>query len=527
MTHAAELRRQLDEACHRKDWPRTQAIASQLLSIVPGDADVHLAAGTANLEMRRMQSALHHLQRATTLAPGRADAVLQWARALALAKQPGEAKEAADRVRLMSPDAAMLAMLGAIYADAGAYDDALSAYRDAAQQAPDQASYQYNLAAAWISVGNVDEAEKAIEACLALDPRFARAHLTLAHLRKQRPGNNHVAQLEQWLAGGSFDDAGHVCLHMALAKELDDLGHYAASFNHLSRGKAIASRGVRYDASRDEMLCAALARAFPETPSLQHAGSTSEEPIFVFGLPRTGTTLVERILASHPDVHGAGELLNFGMALRRHWGQRPPLWEDAAIAAHATQVNWRDVGETYVASTRPQTGHTARFVDKFPFNFLYAGFIACAMPHAKLVCLRRHPMDSCLGNFRQLFAEKLPYYDYSFDLLDTGRYYVQFDRLMAHWQRVFPGRILELSYEALVTDPTTAISELLAFCGLPWNDACLRSEALPTAVATASALQVREPIHARAVGQWHRYEEQLRDLRDLLAQAGVSIDKHA
>ena len=525
MTSAASLRPQLAEAMSRRDWARVRSIATQLLSHVPDQADVHFAAGLASLELRAMGAALQHLEIAARLAPDRVEAMVQLARALAAAKRPGEACVAADRAASLAPDAAAMAALGAIYSEAGAHDKALAMYVQAAERSPKHAAYRYNEATAWVTLGDAASAGRAIEACLRIDPSFARAHLMLAHLRRQTVEENHVPRLERLLAELAPHDTSRMALHMALAKEYDDLEQSESSFRHLSAGKALGSREVRYDSKRDEALFAGLARAFPRPPRDLSEGAASQEPIFVFGMPRSGTTLVERILASHPDVHDAGELLNFGMALRRHWGNRPPIWEDPEIAAHAASLDWRAVGETYVASTRPATGHTRRFVDKFPFNFLYAGFIASALPQAKLVCLRRHPMDSCLGNFRQLFAEKLPYYDYSFDLLDTGRYYVQFDRLMAHWRQVFPGRILELDYEALVTEPQTTIRSLLAFCDLPWHEGCLSPEVLPGAVATASALQVREPIHARSVGQWRRYEAQLGELRELLLAAGIDLDR--
>ncbi|MEO7198993.1 MAG: sulfotransferase, partial [Dokdonella sp.] len=185
--------------------------------------------------------------------------------------------------------------------------------------------------------------------------------------------------------------------------------------------------------------------------------------------------------------------------------------------------DWRKLGETYLTSTRPGTGKKPRFIDKLPHNFLYAGYIAKALPKAKIICLRRNPMDTCLSNFRQLFAPKTPFFDYSFDLLDTGRYYVLFDRLMAHWQRVLPGRILELDYEELVDSQETCSRRLLQHCELPWHDACLQFERNPSPVATASAVQVRAPIYRSSMQRWRHYEAQLTDLRALLRNAGIAL----
>jgi hypothetical protein len=238
-------------------------------------------------------------------------------------------------------------------------------------------------------------------------------------------------------------------------------------------------------------------------------------------MPRTGTTLVDRILSSHPDVHSAGELRNFLVALQRNTGASPAFVFDPSFADAVRKMDWKKLGGDYVASTRPGTGHTRRFVDKLPHNFLYAGFIARAVPNAKIVCLRRDPVDTCLSNFKQLFALDSPYFDYSFDLMDTGRYYLMFDRLMAHWQRVMPGRIFELRYEDLVDDQRGSTARLLDYCGLDWNEACLHFETNQAPVATASAVQVRTPMNRDSIGRWKRYRTQLSGLLELLEGAGA------
>jgi len=238
-------------------------------------------------------------------------------------------------------------------------------------------------------------------------------------------------------------------------------------------------------------------------------------------MPRSGTTLVERIISSHPDVHAAGELQNFALALKRTSGSRTPYLIDIDTVTRTQDVDWRQLGEDYLTSTRPDTGRTPHFIDKLPHNFLYVGAIANALPHAKIICLRRDPMDTCLSNFRQLFALGSPYHAYSFDLLNTGRYYILFDRLMAHWKQAFPGRILEVDYETLVDKQEASSRQLLKFCDLPWNDACLTFENNQAPASTASAAQVREPIYRSAVKRWKQYEAQLADLRELLHNAGI------
>ena len=339
-------------------------------------------------------------------------------------------------------------------------------------------------------------------------------------MRKATSEHNHEARLQGLLARAG-DAASRMYLNLALAKELEDIGDYPRAFGHLTAGKAAGGEGRGYRSERDARLFAAIEDATRSMPAV--AGSASEEAIFVIGMPRSGTTLVDRILSSHPHVHSAGELQNFGVVLKRASGSRTPELIDIDTVQRTNALDWRKLGDAYIASTRPATSAKPRFVDKLPHNFLYAGFIARALPNARIVCLRRNPMDTCLGNFRQLFAQSTPYYDYSFDLLDTGRYYLVFDRLMRHWRDTMPGRILELDYESLVDDQEGSTRRLLAHCGLDWDDACMRFNDNAAPVATASAVQVRQPLHRDALQRWKRYEPQLAGLRDLLERGGIHI----
>jgi hypothetical protein len=191
------------------------------------------------------------------------------------------------------------------------------------------------------------------------------------------------------------------------------------------------------------------------------------------------------------------------------------------VAVDTARLDWRRLGDDYIASTRAFTGALPRFTDKLPHNFLYLGYIASALPEAKLICVRRHPLDTCLSNYRQLFAPESPYFDYSYDLLDIGHYYILFDRLMAHWKAAFPDRILEVRYEALVTEQERNSRAIIAHCGLQWDDACLAFEKNATPVSTASAVQVRAPMYTSALGRWRRHESRLGPLRAMLEDAGI------
>jgi hypothetical protein len=360
------------------------------------------------------------------------------------------------------------------------------------------------------------------------DPHFWRAHSALAATRRQTPERNHLARLERLLKAGPLDPDAELHLRHALARELEDLGRGDEAFAHLLAGNARKHAATGYRFERDKSLFDAVMRLFPEAlPAPARADLTGDEitraPIFVVGMPRTGTTLVERILSSHSQVASAGESQNFGVLLKRACRTPSPQVLDEATLAQSLRVDLQVLGREYVERTRPPGRAQPRFVDKMPLNFFYLGHIARALPAASIIVVRRHPVDTGLSNFRQLFATGLSYYEYARDLRDIGRYYVQFDRLVTHWQATLPGRVHEVRYEALVADQRAETGRLLAHCRLLWEEACLQFERNEHAVATASAVQVRQPLYASSVGRWRRFERQLQPLIDELLAAGVPV----
>jgi hypothetical protein len=237
-------------------------------------------------------------------------------------------------------------------------------------------------------------------------------------------------------------------------------------------------------------------------------------------MPRTGTTLVERILSSHSQVFSAGELTNFGLELKRAARTPSNRVLDAETLDAAARCAPAALGAAYVDSTRPRTGRTP-FIDKMPLNFFYAPLIARALPNAKVVCLRRNPLDTCLSNYRQLFATSFSYYNYAYDLLDTGRYFAAFDAFIARWRATRPQNFLEVHYEHVVDHTEREARRLLDFCELPWEPRCLAFQENVAPVATASSAQVRRPIYRSAVERWRHYERELEPLRALLTEASV------
>ena len=524
MTDPARIYAQATTAFNQGNFRQALELSTSLLPQAVNHAELHHMAGMAALELQAMPQALEYLQRAVNLSPRRADYATQFARALSMVNLSADAVKVAEHALAQSPlDAQALDTLGVVFTRANAHERATTLYERAVALMPSHPSYHHSYAKALVFMNRMDDAERELEACIRLAPSLWSAHLSLSQLRRQQPDHNHLQRLLALLPQGATNLTAQMNLHLALAKEYEDLADYPKAFEHLSAGKLAGKAMSQYTFAQDEALFAAVSRAAPR-PAPPTAGCATDEPIFVIGMPRSGTTLVERILSSHPDVHAAGELRNFPLALKRASGSRTPRPVDPDTIERARDLDWRKLGEDYLNSTRPDTGLTPRFIDKLPHNFLHVGAIANALPKAKIICLRRNPMDTCLGNFRQLFHLASPYHGYANDLLDIGRYYVLFDRLMAHWQQAFPGRILEVGYESLVESQASHTRELLAFCNLPWHDACLHFENNEAPATTASAVQVREPFYRSGLQRWKLYAPQLGELRRLLGDAGIKLD---
>ena len=502
-----------------------RAACTRLLELAPRHADAHFLLGIAHASAARYREALGWLDRAVALAPERADYRAQQARCLVTLHRYVEALDAAERAWALGPrDALTLDTVGVVLSRTGAHHRAADVFRRAVALCPDRADFHYNLGTALRIVGDLAGAEQAFERAVSLEPRLYNAHSVLAELRTQTPERNHLDRLSALLAAVGDDVDGELHLRHALAKELEDLGDHRAAFAHLAAGKAKKRATLDYSFDTDRALFESVhAVCTDELLACGGEGYPSEEPIFVVGLPRSGTTLVERILSSHSEVQSAGELPSFGLCLKRAAGTRSPRTLDPETIAAAANADFAMLGRRYIESTRAITGRKPRFVDKMPINFFLVGFIAAALPKARIVCVRRGALDTCVAIYRRLLAPDYVYYRYAYNLSDIGRYYVCFDALMRHWRRLLPDRFHEVRYEALIADPRGEAGRLLEHVGLEWEEACLEPERNLAPVATASAVQVREPLNTAGIGRWRRYAAEIEPLRVELERAGVPL----
>ena len=405
----------------------------------------------------------------------------------------------------------------------GQREEAVAYFQKAAALEPDEAKHHYNIGSAQRTLGDFESAEENFDKAIRLDPTNYESYKVRSDLRTQTPADNHVESLKLLLGSGIDEKQGKVHICYALAKELEDLGDAERSFHYLKMGSDIRRRYMQYNVQRDLDTFESLQKTFDaDLFKSANESDRNAEAIFILGLPRTGTTLVERILSSHSDVFAAGELNNFALQMTNLAGAKgsnEKMDRDEMIAVSA-ELNFKKLGEAYIKSTRPFTGHTARFIDKMPLNYLYVGLIHLALPNSKIIRLQRGPMDTCYAIYKQLFYGAYPF---SYDLEELGRFYVAYHQSMEHWQSVLPGVIHTVNYEKLVGDIERESRQLLEFCDLDWQPQCLKFHESKEASTTASTVQVRQAVYQSSVGKWRNYEKQLQPIVNILDEAGISI----
>jgi len=369
-------------------------------------------------------------------------------------------------------------------------------------------SFLYNYAVSSKFSGEFEQAKNALWQVLDSDPTYFKAHFALSELTKGDEVRRHLTQLKQKLDSGAENLEARLHLSHSLARELEKKRDYTQSFDVLTQAKQEKQRHLPYDESADMQLFDYLQAAFtsnahisPLSPSAQ----SSTRPIFVVGMPRSGTTLVERILSSHQHVSSGGELQDFSTLLKQMSGSESLNVLDVNTLKKAESIDYNELAQAYLARTQ-HIGNSTHFVDKLPFTFFYLPYIRRAFPNAKIICLQRNPMDTCVGNFRQLFSIHNPHYHYSHSLLSCASFYRQCMNWVEHWHEIDGDNFMLLSYEALVSDPTRHIADLLAFCDLSWDENCLHMQGNTAPVSTASKMQVKMPINQHSIGRWQHYK---------------------
>lgn len=522
-TTAADTKaRQIWELLESGEVKQATILCQQLHRSFPDYAEGwHVASHVAE-RARLPGKSLEFIQRAVQLNPDNCGYSMQHAAVLHRIGRFTEGSRIAQQLIGREQDsAAAYNLLGSTLARFDFHEEALEAIEKAIALDNSRADYQFNRAAELRFLGRLADAEAACDRCIEINPRHYEAYLLRSDLRVQDRANNHVEQLKVQVTLAADEWRGQAQLCFALAKELEDLDDYEESFRYRSRGADLRRKHMVYDPENDLGAIESILQVFDEeTFATIESACNSSSPVFIIGLPRTGTTLLERILGSHSQVHSAGELNNFAQGLVGLVKQEFGVAETrASFVQQSAEIDYTKLGQTYIDSTSSVSGDTPHFIDKLPLNYLYSGLIHLALPQAKLIHVRRHPMAACYAIFKQLFQDAYPF---SYSLSELGHYYVAYYQLMQHWRQLIPDTaLIEVGYEEMVTDTESEVRRVLGFCGLEWEDQCLDFHAQKSASTTASAAQVRQPVHTRSVCQWRNYEKQLQPLKDILIQGGV------
>lgn len=484
----------------------------------PNSAEAYNTLGYIMQSLARLDEAASAYRRAITIKPDYATAYNNLGNCLLACKR---FEEAVGQYRLAIAKKADFAeayknLSGALMA-LDRYDEAITCSDKALAIEPGLAGAQFNKGVALETIGRLAEARSSFEMAVKLAPRSGRFHKSLAEIKRYQAGDVHLSEMEALARElNSLPEEEQMCLHFALGKAMMDVGQHERAFRHLLDGNALKRGQVYYDERESLALLDQIRSVFTSELMRSRAGEgdTSQLPIFVLGMPRSGTTLVEQILASHPNVYGAGERPDFENAMTSVCASKGKDVTFPDGICTLTAENLRDLGSSYLSTMASTAPDAARITDKLPSNFRFIGLIHLTLSNARIIHVRRDPIDTCISCFTKLFSGELLY---TYNLEELGRYYRAYNKLMSHWRKVLPeGAMLEVDYEAVVADVEGQARRLVAYCGLDWHDRCRDFHRTKRPIRTASSTQVRQPIYSSSVGRWRPYRHLLRPLLEIM-----------
>ena len=515
MRMSPDFQRCLQEADRllRQHQPQAaEAVCTKLLTEAPKHREALLIAGRARQMQNDWDGMLARVDTVLQREPGDVAAQLMRVEALSALGQIQVARLQLNTAKDPAKgNAALLGRIAEMETQLGDHAAACETLAKAHALVPDDPAILYNLASAEIAVGEMESAEKLLDRLIETVPGDYDACYNRATIRRQTIDDNHVNDLMTRLSKVAGNVAGEIQLCYALAKELEDIGDHDRAFAYLSRGADARRRQMAYRVEDDILTMEDIAAAFDEdyfTGSRE--SSNGEGAIFILGLPRSGTTLVDRILSSHPEVNSVGEVNDLALAITRLCAGAKSKEE---LVRRSAAIDPKQLAQAYRNSTTQRLPESPYIIDKTPLNFLYIGLIAKTMPAARIINLVRDPMDVGYAMYKTLFRMGYPF---SYDLEDIGRYICAKDRLMAHWEAVLPGKIINVHYQQLVANQEKESRKLVSALGLEWHPGCLAFHQNKSPSATASAAQVRQPIYSSSVGKWKAYEKQLDPLAKIL-----------
>ena len=504
---------------------KAERTARDVLKKDPVDVVAIRMLAAIGIELGHIDDAIHLLERCLELAPQFHLARQNYAIALSRRQRIGEALEQIEQLLTVEPNNPQYRMLQASFlVQKGEHEVANGLYEELLAAYPNHSNAHMNYAHTLKAVGRLDEAINSYHRATELRPATGEVYWSLANLKTYRFSDEEIANMREQVLpeGGDPDDQAH--LLFALGKALEDRGEYADSFECYERGNRIRGKRHRHNAKINVFNTARQIKALTAEFFAERAGwgCDARDPIFIVGLPRAGSTLLEQILASHSQVEGTSELPDI-IAISRRLAKRSgkqPAGDYPEVLATLSADDARRLGEGYIESTQVQRHGLPYFIDKMPNNFQHIGLIHLILPNAKIIDARRHPMAGCFSCFKQLFARGQTF---TYSLKDLGYYYRDYVTLMDHWDTVLPGRVHRVQYEDMVADSETEIRRVLDYCGLEFEEQCLRFYETKRAIRTPSSEQVRQPVYTAGLEQWRHFEPWLEPLKKAL---GPLLDRY-
>jgi tetratricopeptide (TPR) repeat protein len=517
IAEALEFERQ-DEA------KAAESVYRQILTKDPNHIEAARLLARIAAGKKRFRDAEVFLQRVVQNAPDYTRAWVDLSNAQREQGKLPEAVESAKRVVTLAPtQPESYVLLASAIGMLGHHEEAIEACERALEIAPEKTGAIVTMGHHQKTLGRQDEAIACYRRCIEIKPDHAEAFWSLANMKTFRFEEPEVMAMEALLDDSELGDESRAQIHNALGLEYEGRKDYAKAFAHFEQCNIVQRRLESYDPVDTETIYDRIIEMFDEEFLQKMAGVAESDitPIFVVGLPRSGSTLIEQIFASHSQVDATHELGDLSRVMQSRHRKSRKRERFPETLTDLSRDDWAEAGKEYIERTVIHRGTAAYFVDKNPNNFMFAGFLKIAIPNAKIIDARRHPLDSCLGSYKQLFASGQAF---SYDLTEIGEYYLQYRRLMEHWHKVMPGFVLDVQYEQVVADLETEIRRILEFCGLPFEDACLRFHETERAVKTASSEQVRQPIYSSSVNLWRNYEDHLEALVHILEPVLNGLD---
>ena len=492
-----------------------EASFRRALSLMPDSAELHSNLANILRDLGKLDEAVTCYRKALTLKPDYAEAHNNLGVTLSAQGKLDEAIDSFRQALTFKGDyAEAYKNLGSAFKGQGKLNKAVASYRQALTLKPDFAEAHNSLGVIFKELGRTDDAIGCFKYAIALKPDYAGAYKNLSAIVRYTGVEDDIPAMEGLYRNENISDADRIDLGFALGKVFEDLGDYSRSFDFILAANRLKRKSYEYSIQKDHDLFERIKKTFSPHFFTSHQGSGKPDktPIFILGMPRSGTTLVEQVLASSPLVFGAGELNILRELVTALCPAGTKNLFPECLLDHAMEA-FEQMGSDYIGKIL-KLSHKADYItDKMPHNFLYVGIIKSILPEAKVIHCVRNPMDTCFSIFKKDFTER---HEYAYDLVELGQYYNLYRDLMAHWEKVLPGFMYTLSYEAMVSDQQSQTKGLLDFCGLPWDDACLDFYKTERRVSTASLAQVRQPIYHSSVELWKRHEKHLEPLRKAL-----------